>query len=77
MESYFFPAVAEKFPQLVNKPYRNRFHYREGLLAPGATRKNPTSKLARKPASPIAAIFRGLMLGLVILAVLYLIHRAV
>jgi hypothetical protein len=77
-EHYFFPAVAEKFPQLVNKAWRGRFRYGEGLVTPGAraTRKSPTAKLAKPVDSPWRAIARGLALGLCILGVLYVVHRA-
>jgi hypothetical protein len=76
MEAYFFPAIAEKFPQLVNKSWRGKFQYLEGPGGSGTTRKSPTSKLVRPAVSPIAAIFRGLVLGLIILAILYAVHRA-
>jgi hypothetical protein len=77
-ERYFFPAVAEKFPQLVNKAWRGKLHYGHGLGGATAktTRKSPTSKLARRSDSPIKAIIRGLVLGLCILGVLYGVHRA-
>lgn len=68
-EKYFFPAVAEKFPQLVNKTWRGRFHYGHGVTA--AVSKSPTAKLMQEAASPIGAFFRGLLLGLGILGLLY------
>jgi hypothetical protein len=77
MEAYFFPAIAEKFPQLVNKAWRGKFHYLDGTSAGGVTRKSPTSRLVRRPVSPVAAISRGIVIGLVILAALYGIHRAI
>ena len=74
VESYFFPAIAEKFPQLVNKSWRGRLHYREGPVSTvGAGHK--TTKLHRPALSPFGAIFRGFLLGLLILALLYAIHR--
>ena len=77
VENYFFPAIAEKFPQLVNKAWRGRLHYREGAAsATGATRKAPTARLVHSSTSPVAAIARGILLGLVILAALLLIHLA-
>ncbi|MEP6671083.1 MAG: DUF4339 domain-containing protein [Chthoniobacter sp.] len=77
-ERYFFPAMAEKFPQLVNKAWRGRLHYGQGQTAAGAnaTRKSPTAKLSRRSDSPVRAILRGLVLGLCVLAVLYAVHRA-
>jgi len=64
-ERYLFPAITEKFPQLVNKAWRGRFRYGDGLVAPGAgaTRKFPTAKLAKPSDSPLRAMARGLMLG--------------
>jgi len=76
-ERYFFPAIAEKFPQLVNKAWRGRFRYGEGLLPPGvrATRKSPTAKLAKASNSPAKAIARGVVLGLCVLCVLYVVRH--
>lgn len=78
-EKYFFPAISEKFPQLVNKAWKGRFHYGQSPSAAGgakATRKSPTSKLAKKPGSAIGAIFRGLVLGLCILGLLFGVYYA-
>lgn len=78
-EKYFFPAISEKFPQLVNKAWRGRFHYGQSPSAPGGARKSHTSKLAKKPVSAFGAIFRGFLLGLCILGLLlggyYAMHR--
>jgi hypothetical protein len=76
-EKYFFPAIAEKFPQLVNKTWRDRLRYGEGPVAAKAkaARKSPTSRLSRRPDSPLRAMARGFVLGLCILAVLYVVHR--
>jgi hypothetical protein len=77
-ERYFFPAIAEKFPQLVNKAWRGRFRYGEGLVTPGAkaTRKSPTAKLAQASDSPLRAIARGVVLGVCMLGVLYVVYHA-
>ncbi len=75
-EHYFFPAVAEKFPQLVQKQWRGRLQYADGpKVAPDIARKSPTSRLRRSGTSPLVAVTRGVLLGLVILAGLYLAHR--
>ena len=76
-ERYFFPAVAEKFPQLVNKAWRGRFRYGEGLVTPGVktTRNSPTAKLVKPSDSPVRAIARGAALGLCVLGVLYVVHH--
>ena len=70
-------AIAEKFPQLVNKAWRGRFRYGEGLVAPGVktTRKSPTTKLVKSSDSPVRAIARGVVLGLCVLGVLYVVHH--
>jgi hypothetical protein len=70
-ERYFFPAVSEKFPQLVNKAWRGKFHYGYSPAAGMANGKSPTSKLAQRPDSPVLAILRGLLLGLFVLGLLY------
>jgi hypothetical protein len=76
-EHYFFPAVAEKFPQLVNKQWRGRLHYAEGpKVSAEAARKSSTSKLQQKATSPLVAISRGVVLGFVVLGALYLAHRS-
>jgi hypothetical protein len=74
--NYFYPAVAEKFPQLVQKQWRGKFHYAEGQkVAAEITRKAPTAKLKKPGASPIAALARGVVFGILILGLLYLVHR--
>jgi len=77
-EKYFFPAISEKFPQLVNKAWKGRFHYGQSPSAPGSkiTRRSPTSKLAQKHDSAIGAIFRGVVLGLCILGLLFGVYYA-
>lgn len=75
-EHYFFPAVAEKFPQLVHKEWRGRFHYADGTkISQDIVRKSPTSKLRRTATSPLVATARGLVLGIVILGALHLAQR--
>jgi len=76
-EHYFFPAVAEKFPQLLHKEWRGRLHYADGKkISQQLTHKSPTSKLRRTATSPLVATVRGLVLGVLILGVFYLAHRA-
>jgi len=76
-EHYFFPAVAEKFPQLVHKQWRGRLHYAEGIrkLSTELNRKSPTSQLRQTATSPVVAVVRGVFLGLFVLAILYLGYR--
>lgn len=74
-DHFFFPAVAEKFPQLVQKPWRGRLQYADGpKIAAEIARKSPTSKLGKPTASPLAAIARGIVLGVLLLGVLYLVQ---
>ena len=74
--NYFYPAIAEKFPQLVQKQWRGKFHYAEGQkVAAEITRKAPTARLRKATPSPLAAVARGVVFGVLILGVLYLVHR--
>ena len=61
---YFFPAVAEKFPQLVRGAWRGKLHF------PGG-QKPPPDPAPRRGALPFAALIRGLALGLALLLVGY------
>ena len=75
-ENYFFPAVAEKFPQLVHKQWRGRLRYAEGMkVSPEIVNRSPATLTRQAATSPAAAVMRGLALGLIILAVLYLGYR--
>ncbi|HEX8312979.1 MAG TPA: GYF domain-containing protein [Chthoniobacteraceae bacterium] len=71
--SYFFPAVAEKFPQLVRKEWKGKLNYSQGpKVAPELRRGTTPLKPGRKAgAFPILAAFRGLFIGLLVLGVLY------
>lgn len=74
-EHYFFPAVAEKFPQLVQKQWRGRLKYSDGVKVASEIKKSGTSKIRQTRTSPAAAVFKGTVIGLVILGALYLGHR--
>ena len=69
--SYFFPAVAEKFPSLVRKEWRDKLKYPSGpkIAAEFGTR-NPSTRLHAAP-SPIGALIRGVVFGLAVLLLLY------
>ena len=78
-EKYFFPAISEKFPQLVNKAWRGRFHYGQSPSDPAAkaaARKSATAKLSQKHDSAIGAMFRGFVLGLCVLGMLFGVYYA-
>jgi hypothetical protein len=68
---YFFPAIAEKFPQLLKKTAKGRFKYPDGpKVAKELTRGTPVVR-ARPKTSPVLAALRGIMIGLVLLAAIY------
>jgi hypothetical protein len=80
-KDYFYPAIAEKFPQLIDRQWRGRFHYAEASnAAPEPSRRQarrPTRGMVKKTVSPVMAIVRGLVAGVVILVALYLGQRLI
>jgi hypothetical protein len=72
--NYFFPAIAEKFPQLIERQWKDHFHYAEG---PGteSIRKAPTTRIGKRPVTPLVAISRGCVIGVAVLGALYLGQR--
>jgi hypothetical protein len=69
--NYFFPAVAEKFPQLVNKPWRGKLHYPTGRkVAAELVQRGPVAHPGRR-GFPVGALIRGMVFGLAILLMLY------
>ena len=80
-KDYFYPAIAEKFPQLIDRQWRGRFHYAEASnAAPEPSRRQaprPTRGISKKAVSPVVAVVRGLVAGAVILAALYLGQRLI
>ncbi len=73
---YFFPAVAEKFPQFVRGEWKEKLKYPEPpKAAPEAAKRTPavpvraTSSAKRKTSSPVASALKGLFLGLLIVGV--------
>ncbi len=77
---YFFPAVAEKFPQLVAKPWKGKLRYATGpKIAAEMSRQRPaTGKLRKrgKPSGlPLAAIGRGVVFGVLILAMFFFVQK--
>ena len=70
--SYLFPAIAEKFPQLLKKSARGKFKYPEGpKVAPELTRRSAMIAAPKSSSSTFGAMLRGAVMGLVILVVLY------
>ncbi len=77
---YFFPAVAEKFPQLVAKPWQGKLRYASGAkLAAEISRQRSAGGKPRRRASssalPLAAITRGLVFGAIILAMFFFVQK--
>jgi hypothetical protein len=70
--SYFFPAIAEKFPQLVTREWKGKLNYASGgKVAPELAQRTGPLQAKRSGGFPLLAMFRGLFLGLLILGVLY------
>lgn len=75
-DKYFFPALAEKFPQLVTAEGKGRFKFDAAVPVIRKTaRQAPAAVRARTlaPEAPtiFSALFRGVVLGLVILGALW------
>ena len=69
--SYFFPAVAEKFPELVRKDWRGKLTYARGpKIATEPLQRGTTVRPYTGP-SPLAALIRGAVFGLALLLALY------
>ena len=69
--NYFFPAVAEKFPQLVRKEWRDKLKYPDGhKVAAELMQRGPSARTHTGP-SPMGALIRGAVFGLALLLVLY------
>ena len=70
--NYFFPAIAEKFPQLVKKSAKGKFKYADGpKVAPELTRRSGMIAQAKPSGSHFGAMIRGVVFGAVILGVMY------
>jgi len=69
--NYFYPAIAEKFPDVVRKEWRSKLKYPSGpkvaaeLKGPGPARMGTN----RHRPSPVAAMFKGLSIGAIAVAV--------
>lgn len=66
---YLFPAISEKFPQVVKRSAKGKFKYPNGpKVAAELVGGRPTRPLPKK--SPAGAMFRGLFFGLLVLGLL-------
>lgn len=69
--NYFFPAVAEKFPELVRKPWRGKLKYPDGpKVSAEILQHGPVARSHGRP-SPVGALIRGAVFGLSLLLVIY------
>lgn len=67
--NYFFPAVREKFPQLVRKEWKDKLNFPQGpKIAPELARR-PVVVATRKRTSPFVLLARGLAFGLILVGV--------
>ena len=70
--NYLFPAIAEKFPQLVKRGAKGRFKYPEGpKVAPELSRRSAVVGRHAPRSSPAGAIARGVIFGAIILGAIY------
>jgi hypothetical protein len=68
---YFFPAIAEKFPQLVKREWKGKLKYPAGpKVAPELARRTGFQKPVQR-AWPIGAVVRGIITGAAILVLIY------
>ncbi|HEX8297454.1 MAG TPA: DUF4339 domain-containing protein [Chthoniobacteraceae bacterium] len=71
---YFFPAVAEKFPQLLTKEGKGRFHYPEPSKAASHSGRRATVPIQPRRSSvkmPVLAVVKGLFFGGLIVGMLW------
>ena len=70
--NYFFPAISEKFPQLVKKGAKGKFKYPDGpKVAAELTRRSGGVARPAPSGSHIGAMIRGVVFGAVILGLMY------
>jgi hypothetical protein len=72
--NYFFPAIAEKFPQVVRKEWRGKLNFPKGpKVAREMKRMVPAVSAARvksaRKSSPVAALVKGLVYGAIVLGI--------
>jgi len=71
---YFFAAIAEKFPQLVKSGAKAQLKFPGGSKFATEMERSGVGMRPRKKRSPVVAAFRGIGLGLLVLAALYGAH---
>lgn len=69
---YFFPAVAEKFPQFVRPEWKGKLQYPASPKTASSPKARVPAKASssprRKAASPVGSFFKGFILGLLVVA---------
>lgn len=68
---YFFPAIAEKFPQLLKRSAKGRFKYPDGPKVAAELVRSPVAVRAKARKSPLAAMMRGIFIGAILLGIGY------
>ncbi|MEA3206958.1 MAG: hypothetical protein QOE70_15 [Chthoniobacter sp.] len=74
--NYFFPAIAEKFPQLLTHAAKGKFKYPEGPKV-AAELSSPVKVKARPAKSRPLALLKGVFFGVAILGILWLVKTKV
>jgi hypothetical protein len=67
---YFFPAISEKFPQLLKKAGKGRFKYADGPRVAPELVRGPVAVRARPAKSFFGAVVRGVIFGGIVLGLL-------
>lgn len=68
---YFFPAIAEKFPQLLKRAAKGRFKYPDGPKVAAELVRRPVAVRGKAKRSPVAAMMRGIFIGAILLGLGY------
>ncbi len=69
--SYFFPAIAEKFPDLVAKEWRGKLKYPSGpRVSTELKRRTGPTKLPTLRSSPLSALLQGIGIGAAVLVII-------
>jgi hypothetical protein len=77
VKNYFFPAIAEKFPQLVKKQWKGKLRYSDGKKVAAEFKRGPAASpvVKRGTSSPLIAIGRGIVFGVIILVMFFFVKN--
>ena len=70
--NYFFPALAEKFPEFVRKAWRGKLKFPNGPKVAPEIVVSSRFTAPRTRTTPVAALMRGIVFGLALLLALYI-----